>query len=125
MTLVKGSPELVVAAVAGSSLGALGPSAMVSSCAVSEVPFVSCEFEPALVALPLVVATGDGGAAIMSTSSLASRSTSGSILEARLFKGEEALSGISAAPPIIARWWVVLVNGEVLRMVGWALWALE
>lgn len=122
------SPELVVAGAADSSLEVVGPSYMVSSCAASEAPFIPCEVDPALVALLLVVVfVGDEGAAIMSTSSLASRSSSasGSILEARRFKGEEALSGNSAAPPIIARWWVVLVNGEVPLMVGWLLGALE
>lgn len=55
----------------------------------------------------------EGGRVTMSTSSLAfSDAHSGSKLEARRLSGEDARSGTSAAPPMMARWWVVLVKGE-------------
>ena len=93
---------------AGSSGEELGRSTIVSSCEALETPFTSCDADAvsvtSVIMLVVVVVGGESGAATISTSSLASRSASGSMFEARRFSGEEALSGNSAAPPMIARW---------------------
>lgn len=128
-------PRVFGAEMAGSSPGGLGRSGMVSSDGGSVNPFTSTSCVPftswvfvglAALELAVVVGGGESVAETMSTSSLASNSASGSMLEARRFSGEEALSGISAAPPMMARWWADLAKGEEPRRVaGWVLGALE
>lgn len=102
--------SVVPSAVVGCSPGV--------SATAFEAVFVSDEFLSRRDGLVVFASPSAADTVIISTSSLAvwlfavCGTLSNSRLDARRLSGEEARSGTSEAPPMMARWWVVLVKGE-------------